>query len=81
MKKHALAIGAAAIALALGLPALAQGMGQGPVATACAPEIKRYCAGIQHGRGAVRACLETNVRNVSEECRKALSGTGGGRRN
>ena len=81
MKKQTLTIGAAAIALAFALPALAQGMGSGPVATACASEIGRYCAGIPHGRGAVRACLESNVQKLSDDCRTALGGTGGGRRN
>ena len=79
MKKQTLTIGAAAIALAL--PTLAQGMGRGPVATACASEIERYCAGIPHGRGAVRACLESNIQKLSDECRIALGETGGGRRN
>jgi hypothetical protein len=81
MKKHALAIGVAAIALGFALPALAQGMGQGPVAAACGPEIERYCAGVPHGRGEVRACLEANLRKVSDQCRAALGSTGGGRRN
>jgi hypothetical protein len=80
MKKHALAIGATAISLAFTIPALAQGMGQGPVAAACAQEIEKYCSGIPHGRGAVRACLEENTRKLSEQCRAALGGTGGGRR-
>ena len=64
--------------------ALAQGRGRGdgsgPVGTACSKEIGQYCAGISHGRGAVRACLRDNSSKLSPPCKAALDSTGGGRR-
>ena len=60
-------------------PALAQ-MGNGPVATACQQDIEKFCAGKEHGQGAVRACLESNKANVSTACASALDSTGPGRR-
>jgi hypothetical protein len=60
--------------------ALAQGLARGPVATFCAPEISRYCAHEPHGGGAVRACLESNWRRLSHDCRTVLGRTGGGQR-
>jgi hypothetical protein len=58
--------------------ALAQGYGRGPVASACAREIDRYCSNVEHGRGQVRACLQSNWRRLSGDCRAALRNTGGG---
>jgi hypothetical protein len=75
-------IAMAASALAFAAPALAQNPspGQGPVATACAQDIEKFCAGKEHGQGAVRACLESNKAKVSSSCATALETTGGGRR-
>ena len=56
-----------------------QGMGTGPVATACKAEIADKCAGKQHGNRAVRTCLESNRSSLSEACKTALDTTGGGR--
>ena len=56
-----------------------QGMGTGPVATACKAEIADKCAGKQHGNRAVRACLEANRSSLSDACKTALDTTGGGR--
>lgn len=56
------------------------GQGNGPVATACAAEITKYCAKLSHGSGDIRACLEKNKANVSAGCKAALDNTGGGRR-
>ena len=62
-------------------PAFAQqGVGTGPVAQNCQAEIQEYCAGLEHGQGRVRQCLESNKDNVSEQCRVALETTGPGRR-
>lgn len=55
------------------------GAGTGPVGTICEKDIKAYCAGLQHGAGAVRSCLEENRSKVSPDCRAALDTTGGGR--
>ncbi len=60
--------------------ALAQGVGRGPVASVCAPEIERYCAHERHGAGGVRACVESNWRRISHDCRSVLNTTGGGQR-
>lgn len=56
------------------------GQGGGPVATACAAEITKYCGTLSHGSGEIRACLEKNKANVSAGCKTALDSTGGGRR-
>jgi hypothetical protein len=71
---------AAAAMLASAGPSAAQGMGRGPVASACAAEINRYCANLSHGGGAVRACLQAKRGKLSATCRNALDGTGYGRR-
>lgn len=70
----------AALTLTLATGALAQGPGQGPVASACAGEIVKYCAGKEHGQGKIRACLEANKDKVSAACKTALDNTGPGRR-
>jgi len=69
------AVSACAVAALTGAAA-AQG---GPVATACKDDIPKYCAGLEHGQGKVRACLEAHKSKVSEGCRTALDTTGGGR--
>jgi hypothetical protein len=74
-----IALFAAAAALVISADAaLAQGYGRGPVGSACGPEIDRYCSHLQHGRGEVRACLQSNWRRLSHTCRSALRNTGGG---
>lgn len=72
----------AAVGLALlnALPAQAQqGRGQGPVAQACAADIGKFCEGLTHGGGKVRACLEANKDKVSAQCSTALATHGPGR--
>jgi hypothetical protein len=72
---------AAVALLATGIPpAVAQGMGRGPVASACATEINTHCAKLSHGGGQVRACLQSHRRELSPECQTALDNTGYGRR-
>lgn len=66
------------VALAMAVPAHAQ-QGQGPVAQACAGDIGKYCEGIEHGAGKVRACLEANKDKVSAGCQSALGSHGPGR--
>ncbi len=72
----------AAVTLAATVPASAQtrgrGDGTGPVGTACAREIDRYCSGVSHGRGAARACLQDHRGKLSRRCKSALDNTGGG---
>ena len=74
------AAAAAAALLAFAGGASSQGMGRGPAASACAPEISRYCANERHGAGNVRACLESNWRRLSHDCRSVLGRTGFGQR-
>lgn len=64
--------------LALGMTA-APALAQGPVAAACAAEIAKHCAGLEHGQGAVRQCLEANKDQASDACRNALDTTGPGK--
>ena len=80
MKRVTIAAAAAAAMLVPADLASAQGMGRGPVASACAPEIERHCAHERHGAGAVRACLQSNWRRLSHDCRSVLGSTGGGQR-
>ncbi len=80
IKKLAFAMAAtAALLIPTGI-ASAQGMGRGPVANVCAPEISRYCAYERHGAGNVRACLESNWRRLSHDCRSVFGRTGFGQR-
>ena len=50
----------------------------GPVATSCAGDIGRLCAGKPHDRS-TRICLERAYDKVSAGCKSALDSTGGGR--
>jgi hypothetical protein len=56
------------------------GPGMGPVARLCMTEIAQNCAGIEHGTGLVRECLEKDRSKLSEGCIVALDNTGWGRR-
>jgi hypothetical protein len=67
----------ASASFALVLPAVAQ---TGPVGTACAADISKFCAGKGHGNRQTRSCLEENREKLSQGCRRALDTTGGGRR-
>lgn len=73
-------LAAAAVLIVPLTTAVAQGAGQGPVAQACADDIAKLCAGKDHGKGEVRACLEGNKAKVSAACKSALDTTGGGQR-
>jgi hypothetical protein len=46
----------------------------------CAADINRHCNSLHHGRGEVRACLQSNWRRLSHDCRSVLRNTGGGQR-
>ena len=71
---------AAGVAFASSASAQRPEPGSGPVAAACQDDILKLCPGVEHGRGAVRACLETNKAKVSQACVSALESTGGGPR-
>ena len=62
------------VAMAMSAPAWAQGPGPRPamVAVNCEAEIAKHCADVQHGRGAVPACLEKHVDELSDACKTAL---------
>jgi hypothetical protein len=60
----------------IAVPAFAQGDGTGMVGQACQADIQQFCAGLAHGGGAVRDCLDDNYDQVSEACRQALDATG-----
>lgn len=68
----------AAVLAAVVLAAVAAAQG-GPVATACKDDIPKFCAGKEHARGEVRACLEANKDKVSAACKTALGTTGPGK--
>src|SRR5262245_39244042 len=46
----------------------------GGVRSACAADIKKHCAGVERGRDAIRACLQANAAQLSEECKAAAKG-------
>lgn len=52
---------------------------QGPVASACASDIQKYCKDVPHANRAARNCLEAKRDDVSASCRQALDLTGPGR--
>jgi hypothetical protein len=73
MRLQVLTLAASTLILSGGL-ATAQ---QGPVGSACIDDIQKFCAGMEHGQGQVRACLEANKDQVSAGCRTALETTRG----
>jgi hypothetical protein len=73
MKLKVLTLAASTLIFSGGL-ATAQ---QGPVGSACIDDIQKFCAGMEHGQGQVRACLEDNKDQVSAACRTALETTRG----
>ncbi|MBT3070112.1 cysteine rich repeat-containing protein [Rhodomicrobium sp. Az07] len=76
-----IALFAAAVAMLVSADAaFAQRYGRGPVATFCAADINRHCNRLHHGRGEVRACLQSNWRRLSQDCRSVLRNSGGGQR-
>lgn len=48
----------------------------GPVATACAEEITKFCADKKHVNREVRTCLEAHKSQLSDSCKKTLETTG-----
>jgi hypothetical protein len=74
-------LAAALIVMALPIAALSQDA-QGPadadraearakVRAACAADVQRFCANIERGKGALRACLEANQKDLSPACSTA----------
>jgi hypothetical protein len=41
------------------------------VRTACAEDVQRFCANIERGKGATRACLDQHQKNLSAACSTA----------
>ncbi len=79
MRRTSLLMAVAALAAAMAGSVLAQGVGTGPVATACKADIAKYCADASHGAGQVRTCLEQHRAQLSAACTQALDTTGGGK--
>ena len=73
MRLQVLTLAASTLIFSGGL-AMAQ---QGPVGSACVEDIEKFCAGMEHGQGQLRACLEDNKDQVSADCRTALETTRG----
>ena len=38
---------------------------------ACANDVQKFCANVEHAKGAVRSCLETNASQLSDACKTA----------
>ncbi len=53
--------------------------GSGPVSTACASDMTKFCAGKSHENREMRTCLEANKAKVSAACKTALDTTGPGK--
>lgn len=73
----------AALLVAL-LPAAAMAQGTTPpaespdraearakVRAACAADVQKFCANIERGKGATRACLDEHAKSLSAECTAA----------
>jgi Skp family chaperone for outer membrane proteins len=41
------------------------------VRAACASDVQKFCANIERAKGAMRACLEANQSQLSQDCRSA----------
>src|SRR5262249_53947309 len=41
------------------------------IRAACATDIQKFCAGIERGKGQMRACLETHQKDLSPACQAA----------
>ncbi len=41
------------------------------VRTACQPDIQRFCANIERAKGAMRACLDANQKDLTTGCNAA----------
>ena len=50
---------------------------RGRAYTACAEDVRRFCANAEQSRSAIRACLEANAARVSESCRAAVAEAAG----
>jgi hypothetical protein len=70
---------AAAALLLVALPLAAQSQetqpaaseGRGKVRAACQADIQKFCANIERAKGATRACLEANQKDLSADCNAA----------
>ena len=38
---------------------------------ACANDVQKFCANVDHAKGAVRSCLETNASQLTDTCKAA----------
>ena len=38
---------------------------------ACANDVQKFCANVEHAKGAVRSCLETNASQLTDTCKAA----------
>lgn len=52
--------------LLLSVSASASGWEEGP----CAPDVKKFCAGVEKGTGAVIRCLKAHEAELSSACRQ-----------
>ncbi|MEZ5856714.1 MAG: hypothetical protein R3D67_18945 [Hyphomicrobiaceae bacterium] len=66
-----------ALVLTTGIAAAQQGTG--PVASACASDLAKHCAGKSHQNREARTCLEANKAKVTAACKAALDSTGPGK--
>ncbi len=41
------------------------------VRAACAADVQKFCSNIEHVKGALRTCLETHEKQLSDGCRAA----------
>ena len=47
--------------------------------TACASDIQKFCADVERGKG-MRACLQANAAQLSDDCKAAAAGGGRSRK-
>jgi hypothetical protein len=59
------------------LTALAQDQAAPPAegkrSGACAEDVKKFCANVEHGKGQMRACLESHNAELSDGCKTRMA--------
>jgi hypothetical protein len=69
ISSNMLAFAGAALIVATGMSA---GHAKRVVVKACGADIKAQCAGVQPGKGRIRACVKEYFKNLSEPCQTVL---------
>ena len=69
IRSNILAFACAALIVATCMPA---GHAQRAIVKTCGSDVKVQCAGVQPGKGRIRACVKEHFKDLSEPCRTVL---------